>query len=97
MNPQHLLIDNACRIAVLDKEHNKFTEAQEKELIELLNVFRDLKGLNKLNLTNALKTFEDQYVAFEGNHELLEAEVRKVIDNQAVQAAKAAGLKIVKR
>ena len=94
MNPQHLLIDNACRIEV---NEGNFTESQKKQLFALLDKFRSIKISNVWKFTKTLKAFENAFIEFGGNHAKLEESTRKVRDAQYIAAIQAVpGLKVVK-
>ena len=94
MNPQHLLIDNACRIEV---NEGNFTEEQKKRLFDLLDKFISVKISNVWKFTKTLKAFEDAFIELGGNHAKLEEGIRKIRDEQYMAAIKAVpGLKVVK-
>lgn len=96
MNPQHLLIDNACRIEVFS-DYNKFTEEQQRELICLLDDFYATKTSNIFKFQKRLKKFEDLFVKYGGNHDRLEESIKKIRDETYIQAAKVVpGLKVTK-
>ncbi|MCZ7361879.1 MAG: hypothetical protein O8C58_00835 [Candidatus Methanoperedens sp.] len=85
MNPQHLLIDNACRIEVL-AEYNPFTDKQRKDLLELLDEFKNTKVSNIWKFAKKLKKFEDVFINLGGNHDKLEARIRQIRDTNATKA-----------
>lgn len=96
MNPQHQLIDNACRIEVLNPD-NRFTEEQKKELFGLLDVFRDTKITNVYKFSKRLKAFEDAFIRCGGNHDKLEESIKRIRDETYMQAVKAIpGIQIMK-
>ena len=97
MNPQHLLIYNACRILVLDTEANRFSSEQKEELLQILDVFRDLKISNIFKFKKTVTKFEDTYCAYGGDHDKLMESIRNIRDQQYIAAIKAVhGLKITK-
>lgn len=95
MNLTHAMIANTCKGCVID---GSFTDEQRKELISTLERFENTKVSNIWKFTKYLKQFEDKYVAYGGNHELLESKIKAIRDQQYQAALKAVpGLKIEKK
>ena len=94
MNPQHLLIDNACRIEVL-AEYNHFNDDQKKELLDILDKFRD--STHKFMLFWRLKKFEDTFKKYGGNYTIFEKRIKEVSAAPYIKVAESLGLKITKK
>jgi len=89
MNPQHMLIGNACRVAVLDGETNHFTENQKIELLALLDKFEATNPKNIFKFTINMKKFESAFLKYGGNEEKLKESLKKIKDDMLIIAAKA--------
>ena len=95
MNITHAMIANTCIGCV---EENTFTDTQKVELRTILDKFQAVKISNIWKFTKYLTQFENKYVEYGGNLDMLRARIQDIRDAQYIAAAKVVpGIKLVKK